>query len=63
MTPGGNVATLTFTQGIARGTVTYVFDDGSGNTEIPEPLTFLLIGTGLAVIGIGRRKRSLRSAA
>jgi hypothetical protein len=56
VTPGGNVATLTFTEGIGRGTVTYVFDDGT-SAEIPEPLTMMLIGTGLAIIGVRNRKR------
>lgn len=56
VTPGGNVATLTFTEGVGRGTVTYVFDDGT-SAEIPEPLTMMLIGTGLAIIGVRNRKR------
>lgn len=55
VTPGGNVATLTFTEGLARGTVTYFFEAANG-TEIPEPLTMLLIGSGLALIGLHQRK-------
>lgn len=61
--PGGNLATLTFTQGLARGSITYVYDAIPGNTEIPEPLTMLLIGSGLAVIGLRKRSRFARSQA
>ncbi len=61
VTPGGNLATLTFTQGLARGTITYVYNEVPSTAEIPEPLTMLLIGSGLALIGLQKRSRFSRS--
>lgn len=63
VTPGGNLATLTFTQGLARGTITYVYNEAPSTAEIPEPLTMLLIGGGLAMIGLRKRGRFERSQA
>lgn len=57
VTPGGNLATLTFTQGLARGTITYIYNEAPSTAEIPEPLTMLLIGSGLAIIGLRKRSR------
>ncbi len=57
VTPGGNLATLTFTQGIAHGAITYVYDAAPDTAEIPEPLTMFLIGGGLLAIGLRKRGR------
>lgn len=63
VTPGGNLATLTFTQGLARGTITYVYNEAPATAEIPEPLTMLLIGSGLAFIGLRKRSRFVKPQA
>lgn len=63
VTPGGNLATLTFTQGLARGTVTYVYNEAPSTSEIPEPATMFLIGSGLAILGLRKRSRFARPQA
>lgn len=51
---GGNLATLVLTQATGIATLTYLY------REVPEPATFLLIGSALFGVAMIRRQRSAR---